>query len=117
MGLAAIQLARLYGAYVIPLSDSGSLNLSHSQLSTNSKTVTGTTSTAEKIDFMLNMHNGATHGVNYKTQDFAAEVKKITNGKGVDVIIDFVGRSHWQKNIDALGLDGRMTILAMLSGM
>ena len=54
--------------------------------------------------------------MNYKTQDFAEEVKKITNGKGVDVIIDFVGQSHWSKNIDALAYDGRMTMLAMLSG-
>lgn len=54
--------------------------------------------------------------MNYKTQDFAAEVKKTTGGKGVDVIIDFVGRSHWQKNIDALAFDGRMTMLGLLSG-
>jgi NADPH:quinone reductase-like Zn-dependent oxidoreductase len=83
----------------------------------HSKSVTATTSTAEKIDFLLQMAHGATHGVNYKTQDFAAEVKKITEGKGVDVVIDFVGSTHWHKNIDALALDGRMTILAVLSGM
>ena len=63
------------------------------------------------------MPNGATHGVNYKTQDFAAEVKNITGGTGADVVIDFVGKSHWHKNIDALAKDGRMTILATLSGM
>ena len=83
----------------------------------HSKTVTATTSTQEKIDFLLQIPSGATHGVNYKTQDFAAEVKKITGGKGVDVIIDFVGRTHWQKNIDSLARDGRMTLLATLSGM
>lgn len=59
---------------------------------------------------------GATHAINYKTQDFAAEVKKVTNGRGVDVLIDFVGQSHWTKNIDSLALDGRMTMLAFLSG-
>jgi len=94
VGIAAIQLARLYGA----------------------KTITATTSTKEKINFVLQMPNGATHGVNYKTRDFAAEVKKITEGKGVDVIIEFVGQSHWHKNIDCFARDGRMTILSTLSG-
>ena len=65
---------------------------------------------------MRGLPSGATHAVNYKTQDFADEVKKATGGKGVDVIIDFVGQSHWQKNIDALAYDGRMTMLALLSG-
>ena len=65
---------------------------------------------------VLSLPHGATHAVNYKTQDFAEEVKKITNGKGVDVIIDVVGQSHWHKNIDSLAFDGRMTLLATLSG-
>ena len=65
----------------------------------------------------MQIPSGATHGVNYKMQDFAAEVKKITDGKGVDVIIDFVGKTHWHKNIDSLARDGRMTLLATLSGM
>lgn len=62
------------------------------------------------------MPNGATHGVNYKTQDFAEEVKTITGGKGVDVVIDFVGQSHWDKNISSLARDGRMTLVGLLSG-
>ena len=82
-----------------------------------SNTVTATASTQEKLDWLLSIPSGATHAVNYKTQDFAAEVKKTTAGKGVDVIIDFVGRSHWHKNIDALAVDGRMTMLGLLSGM
>lgn len=82
-----------------------------------SNTVTATASTQEKLDWLLSIPSGATHAVNYKTQDFAAEVKKTTGGKGVDVIIDFVGRSHWQKNIDALAVDGRMTMLGLLSGI
>lgn len=78
-----------------------------------------TASSKEKLDFVTNLPGGvlgATHAVNYKTQDFAEEVKKITNGKGVNVIIDFVGQSHWQKNIDSLAVDGRMTMLSLLSG-
>ncbi|OCH90446.1 quinone oxidoreductase [Obba rivulosa] len=94
VGVAAIQLARLYGA-------------NH---------VIATASTSEKLNWLLSLPSGATHAVNYKTQDFAAEVKRITNNKGVDVIIDFVGQSHWQKNIDSLAVDGRMTLLALLSG-
>ena len=78
--------------------------------------MTATTSTQDKIDFVLKMPNGATHAVNYKTQDFFEETQKITNKKGVDVIIDFVGRSHWHKNIAAFARDGRMTLLATLSG-
>jgi NADPH:quinone reductase-like Zn-dependent oxidoreductase len=62
------------------------------------------------------MPNGATHVANYKTQDFSAEVKKTTEGRGVNILIDFVGQSHWNKNIDSLALEGRMTILALLSG-
>ncbi|KAI0917546.1 hypothetical protein AcW1_007277 [Taiwanofungus camphoratus] len=94
VGVAAIQLARLHGA----------------------NTVTATASSADKLSWLLSIPNGATNVVNYKTQDFAAEVKKVTGGKGVDVIIDFVGQSHWHKNIDALAVDGRMTMLGLLSG-
>ena len=78
--------------------------------------MTATASTQEKLDMLLQMPNGATNAVNYKTQDFAEEVKKITDGHGADVVIDFVGQSHWSKNIDCLALDGRMIILAFLSG-
>ncbi|TFK93295.1 quinone oxidoreductase [Polyporus arcularius HHB13444] len=94
VGIAAIQLARFYGA----------------------NTVTATASTRDKLDMLLGLPSGATHAVNYKTQNFADEVKKATGGKGVDVIIDFVGQSHWEKNIDSLAYDGRMTLLALLSG-
>ena len=59
---------------------------------------------------------GVTRAVNYKTEDFEAAVKEVTNGKGVDVVVDFVGKSHWHKNIASMAFDGRMTILAFLSG-
>lgn len=80
------------------------------------KNVIATASTKEKLDWLLSIPNGATHGVNYKTHDFAAEALKITHGKGVDVILDFVGQTHWKGNIDSLAVDGRMTIFALLSG-
>jgi NADPH:quinone reductase-like Zn-dependent oxidoreductase len=83
---------------------------------TISRTVIATTSTQEKIDWLLNLPNGATHAANYKTQNFCQVVSEVTEGKGADVIIDFVGKTHFQKNLDSLALDGRMTILALMSG-
>lgn len=79
-------------------------------------TVTATASTREKLDQLLSIPNGATHTANYKTEDFAKVVKEATDGKGVDVVIDVVGQSHWNQNIDSLAVDGRMTILSTLSG-
>jgi NADPH:quinone reductase-like Zn-dependent oxidoreductase len=64
----------------------------------------------------LNIPNGATHVANYKTEDFSAVVKDVTSNKGVDVVIDFVGQSHWKKNIESLATDGKMTMLALMSG-
>jgi len=94
VGITAIQLARHLGA----------------------KTVTATASTEEKLSWLRSIPNGATHTVNYKTEDFATETKGTTGGNGVDVLIDFVGKTHWAKNIDSLAVDGRMIILALLSG-
>lgn len=111
VGLSAIQLARLYGAYVF-----FQYKIRHHSNFVLRKTVTATASTEEKLTFLTSLPFGATHTANYKTQDFSEEVKKTTAGKGVDVIIDFVGKSHWQKNIDSLAVDGRMTMLALLSG-
>jgi len=95
VGIAVIQLARIYGA----------------------KTVTATASKADKLDWLLSIPNGATHVVNYKTQDFTTEVKKTTGGKGVEIVIDSVGQSHFASNLNALAIDGRMIILGFLSGM
>ena len=78
--------------------------------------MTATASTRDKLEMLLGLPSGATHAVNYRTADFAPAVKETTGGKGVDVVIDFVGQSHWAKNIDALASDGRMTLLAVLSG-
>ena len=75
-----------------------------------------TTSNQEKINWLLGLPNGATHAANYKKEDFSTVVKQVTGGKGVDVVIDFVGQSHFNKNLDSLAVDGRMIILALLSG-
>jgi len=81
-----------------------------------STTVVTTSSTKEKLDWLASIPLGPTHTVNYKTQNFAEEIKAITGGKGIDTIVDFVGKSHWAKNIESLSLDGRMCLLAFLSG-
>jgi len=95
VGIAAIQLARVYG---------------------KAKTVFTTASSKEKLEFLLSMPNGATHAANYKTDNWPEEVKKATDGKGVDVIVDFVGKTHWNGNIEAMAMDGRMVMLSFLSG-
>ena len=82
-----------------------------------SHTVTATTSTKEKIDWLLSLPDGPTHAANYKTEDFSAVVKQVTDNKGANVVIDFVGQSHFNKNIDSMAVDGRMTMLSVLSGM
>lgn len=78
--------------------------------------MTATASSKEKLDWLLSIPNGATHVANYKTEDFKEVVQKATNGKGVDIVVDFVGRTHWEKNVASLAVDGRMVLLSFLSG-
>jgi len=51
-----------------------------------------------------------------KTENFADEVLKLTDNKGVDVLIDFIGASYWEKNLKSLGRDGRMVLLGLMGG-
>ena len=74
-----------------------------------------TASSQEKIDFCVK-ELGATAGFNYKTQDWAKEIKDATGGKGVDVVIDFVGQSYFQGNLDVAARDGRVVLLGLMSG-
>lgn len=74
-----------------------------------------TAGSQEKVDFCVN-ELGATAGFNYHTQNWAEEVLKATEGKGVDVIIDFVGQSYFQGNLDTAGRDGRIVNLGTMSG-
>lgn len=59
---------------------------------------------------------GADYGYNYKKQDFAKVITKELGENAVDLIIDFVGASYWQKNIRVLNTDGRVVYLAFLGG-
>jgi NADPH2:quinone reductase len=59
---------------------------------------------------------GAEQAFNYKSQDFAEELKRITDGRGVDVILDMVGGSYTQKNINSLAMRGRLVQIAFQQG-
>ncbi|RDL37858.1 putative NADPH quinone oxidoreductase-like protein PIG3 [Venustampulla echinocandica] len=74
-----------------------------------------TAGSQEKIDFCVK-ELGATAGFNYKTQDWAKEILSLTNGKGVDLTIDFVGQSYFQQNLDVAARDGRIVNLGAMSG-
>jgi NADPH2:quinone reductase len=60
---------------------------------------------------------GADHAINYRTQDFAEEIKAITGGKGVDVILDMVAGSYVDREIKSLAEDGRLVIIAVQGGV
>lgn len=90
VGTAAIQLAREIGAKII------------------------ITSSKEKHRICKEL--GADLTIDYKTQNFKEEVLKFTNNYGADVIIDFIGGSYFKHNIESLTRDGRLILLATLSG-
>ncbi|HEY7536106.1 MAG TPA: zinc-binding dehydrogenase [Thermodesulfobacteriota bacterium] len=92
VGSVAIQIAKLYGATVI--------------------TTAGTDEKVEKAQRLL----GADYGINYITQDFLAEVRKITQKRGVDIVIDHTGMVNWERNILALTMGGRMVVCGSTSG-
>ena len=60
---------------------------------------------------------GADHAVNYKTSDFVQEVRKLTSGHGVNVILDMVGGSYVAREIECLAEDGRLVIIAVQGGV
>ncbi|WP_300755182.1 NAD(P)H-quinone oxidoreductase [Janthinobacterium sp.] len=59
---------------------------------------------------------GAERGINYRTEDFVAVVKELTNGRGVDVILDMVGGDYLPREIDCLADDGRIGVIAVQGG-
>lgn len=60
---------------------------------------------------------GADHAINYKTSDFAEEVKKLTAGRGVNVILDMVAGSYVAREVECLAEDGRLVIIAVQGGV
>ena len=59
---------------------------------------------------------GAAHAINYSSQDFLARVKEITDGKGVKVVYDSVGKDTWDKSLDCLAPFGLMASFGNASG-
>jgi len=89
IGLTAIQLAKAFGA-----------------------TVYTTVGSKEKAEFCSNI--GADCAINYREQDFVAEIARLTDKKGVDLILDMVGGPYIEKNLKSLALEGRLVQIAFL---
>jgi NADPH2:quinone reductase len=64
----------------------------------------------------LALANGASHAINYNTEDFLVKVKEITGGKGVKVVYDSVGKDTWEKSLDCLAPLGLMASFGNASG-
>ena len=91
IGYTAIQYAKAFGAKVI-----------------------ATVGSDDKAAFCRKI--GADHAINYRTQDFVAEVATITHKKGVEVILDMVGGDYIPRNLRCIALEGRLVIIAFLHG-
>ena len=91
IGTMAIQLAKAFGSRVIV-----------------------TVGSQDKADACLRL--GADRAINYKTEDFVAEVRKATSDAGANVILDMVGGDYIDRNYDAAAVEGRIVQIAFLSG-
>ncbi|TMF52948.1 MAG: NADPH:quinone oxidoreductase family protein [Chloroflexi bacterium] len=91
VGSAAIQLGKAAGAIVI-----------------------ATAGSDEKVEVCREL--GADHAINYKTQDFVEEVKKITGGRGADVVYDPVGGDVYDRSTKCIAFEGRIVIVGFTSG-
>jgi len=59
---------------------------------------------------------GARAAINYNSSDFVAEVKTLTDGQGVAVVLDCIGAKYLARNLDCLGMDGRLVLIGMMGG-
>ncbi|MDU7147408.1 MAG: NAD(P)H-quinone oxidoreductase [Clostridium sp.] len=73
-----------------------------------------TAGSKRKLDFCMEL--GADVLINYKEQSFDEEVLKATNGKGVDLILDFIGADYWNKNLASIKKEGRWVLIGILGG-
>jgi len=73
-----------------------------------------TAGTDEKCQACLKL--GADHAINYKTQDFVAEVKRLTQGKGVNVVLDMVAGDYIARELQCVAEDGRIAVVATQGG-
>lgn len=95
-----------------------SVSIAGQQLSkvNGSTEIYSTTRSDEKCDFCINKL-GTKASYNITTTQWDEEVKKATNGKGVDIIVDFIGPTTFAQNLNAAAKDGRIVNLATLGGM
>jgi NADPH2:quinone reductase len=91
IGVTAIQLGKAFGATVI-----------------------ATAGSDDKCAACLKL--GADHAINYKTHDFVAEVQRLTNQRGADVILDMVAGDYLARDLQCLADDGRVVIIAVQGG-
>jgi putative PIG3 family NAD(P)H quinone oxidoreductase len=73
-----------------------------------------TVGSAEKAEACLAL--GADAAINYRVEDFVGRAKEVTDGRGVDVILDIIGAKYLAGNLDALAADGRLAIIGMQGG-
>ena len=92
IGVTAIQMAKALGARVI-----------------------ATAGSDEKCSACLAL--GADHAINYKTQDFVRAVADLTDGQGVNVVLDMVAGAYVARELDCLAEDGRLVIIAVQGGV
>lgn len=92
IGVTAIQLAKAFGARVIVTAGSDA-----------------------KCAACLAL--GADHAINYKTHDFQAEVLRLTDGRGVDVVLDMVAGDYIAKELACMAADARLVIIAVQGGV
>jgi NADPH:quinone reductase len=91
IGVTAIQLAKALGARVIVTAGSD-----------------------DKCAACLAL--GADHAINYRTQDFVAETKRLTGGRGANVVLDMVAGDYVAREVECLAEDGRLAIIAVQGG-
>lgn len=60
---------------------------------------------------------GADHIINYKKESFDEVIADVTSNQGIDVILDFVGASYWDKNLASCAVDARWILIGMLGGV
>jgi len=76
--------------------------------------VVATAGAAHKLDLCRSL--GADVAVNYHEQDFVEEVRRATDGRGADVILDNMGASYLPRNVDALATEGRLVVIGLQGG-
>lgn len=73
-----------------------------------------TAGSEEKLQFCKEL--GADKLINYKEEEFDQIILDYTEQKGVDLILDFIGASYWEKNLNSIKIDGRWIVIGVLGG-